>query len=192
MNLNRDNQRLTRRIAVLFIIIALTAGLSVTGCKTLEGNAAGVAKLETPQNVKIDINVRSMTVTWDLVPNAQGYMIETTSANCRSGNKIINTIEMTAVMTSTGGSSLVGTDREDGVRVQAADNGAVQIIGSNKIEITLMPEWNIPGDNTSGRNEDVPMATSVTAKVMALAGDISSRGYLDSVYSDEVTYNIIK
>ena len=173
------------------ISMILVVGIVTTGCKTLN-NQSAERKLSVPQNVKIDVNVRLMTVTWDTVPNAQGYLIETTSVGCRSGNKIVNTKEGTAVMTSSGGSSLVGTDREDGVRVQVTDNGAVQITGKNKFEITLMPEWNIPGDNTSGRNESVPMPSSLTAKVMALGGTVKGKEFSDSDYSAVVTYTIRK
>ena len=168
-----------------FIGIALIIGFFTVSCKTLDN--AESKKLSVPKNVKIEITARQMIVTWSAVPNAQGYLIETTSENCRSGNKIINTKNGTAVMTSSGGSSLAGTDREDGIRVRATDNGAVQIHGKNKFEITLMPEWNIPGDNTSGRNESKIMATAVTAKVKAIGG---SRGYSDSDYSNTVTRNI--
>jgi len=163
------------------IIVMFIAAIFISGCKTLEGSNASGNQLAAPKNVKIEISAgRLMSVTWDAVPNAQGYMIITTSAGCGSGNRTIDTKEGTAVATSTGNNAIFDDFR----------NGAVQIKGNTRIEITLMPEWNIPGDNTSGRNEDAIMATSVTAKVMALGGNVLDREYIDSNYSDEVTFII--
>ena len=157
-------------IALMFIF--------TVSCKTLE-SGGGEKKLDTPKNVKIEINVRQMIITWNAVPNAQGYEIITTSENCGSGNRTINTKENSAFAPN-GGNVLAG----GGNLVSA--NGAVQIHGKNKIEITLMPEWNIPGNNLSGRNENKIMATLVTAKVKTVGG---ARGYSDSDFSDEVKFD---
>jgi len=144
----------------LIISIALVIGLA----------SACTDKLAIPTNVKIDVTGRLMTVTWDAVSGAQGYEIYTTSSGCASGNRIINTKDNTAT-SHTGTNALFDDGR----------NGAVQIKGSTKIEITLMPEWNTPGDNTSGPNYDVVMASAVTAKVKALG--------VESDYSQVVTLN---
>jgi len=163
----------------LAVVTTLVNLFFLTGCNTM-GNKAGEGKeLAAPKNVKIEFNVRQMIVTWDAIPNASGYEIITSSENCGSGNRIINTKNNTA-STLNGGNVLVGGDN------YAAANGVVQIHAKNKIEITLMPEWNIPGNNQSGRNENKIMATSVTVKVKALGG---SRGYSDSDYSDTITFD---
>jgi len=163
---------------IVIVSITLIIGNFAISCKTT--NAGGEKTLEIPKNVKIDINVRQMTITWNAVPNAQGYEIITTSENCGSGNRTINTKDNTAFAPN-GNNTLAG-----GANL-ASSNGMVQIHGKNKIEITLMPEWNIPGNNQSGRNESKIMATSVTVKVRALGG---SKGYIDSDFSDVVAMDI--
>jgi len=159
--------------------MTLIIGLFSITCKTLV-NTGDEKKLNVPKNIKIDINVRQMIVTWDAVPNAQGYEIITTSENCGSGNRTINTKTNTAAAPN-GGNVLAGGNN------LATANGVVQIHGKNKIEITLMPEWNIQGNSQSGRNESKIMASSVTVKVKALGG---TRCYADSDFSDMVTRDI--
>ena len=155
--------------------MALVIGLLTTGCKTLED-----IQLDTPKNVQINVDVRQMIVTWDAVPHAQGYIIETTSEGCGSGNRTVNTKEGTAVITANGNNALFDDGR----------NGAVKITGKTEIEITLMPEYNIPGDSGSGSNDNEPMPTSVAAKVMAIGGKVSDRKYTDSSYSNVVIFTI--
>ncbi|MCL2210543.1 MAG: hypothetical protein FWB95_01325 [Treponema sp.] len=164
--------KLTGLIGIMLVI-----GFFTTSCKTLDSGEGN--KLATPKNVKIEINVRQMIITWDAVPNALGYEIITTSENCGSGNRTINTKENTAVAPN-GNNALAGGNN------LAASNGMVQIHARNKVEITLMPEWNKPGDNQSGRNESKIMATSVTAKVKAIGG---ARGNTDSDFSETVTFD---
>ena len=164
--------KLTGLIGIMLVI-----GFFTASCKTLDSGEGN--KLAAPKNVKIEINNRQMIVTWDAIPNALGYEIITTSENCGSGNRTINTKENTAAAPN-GNNTLVGGNNA------AASNGVVQIHAKNKIEITLMPEWNIPGDNQSGRNESKIMATAVTAKVRALGG---ARGYTDSDFSETVTFD---
>ena len=164
---------------ICIAVIALLAVIFTAGCKSLDSAAGGEKKLDSPKNIKIEINVRQMIITWDAVPNAQGYEIITASVNCGSGNRIINTKDNTALAPN-GSNVLAG-----GANLISA-NGTVQIHGKNKIEITLMPEWNIPGNNQSGRNENRIMASSVSAKVKALGG---LRGYHDSDFSGEVKFD---
>ena len=164
------------------ISLALIIGIFTAGCVTSKNAAGGSNTLAVPSNVQITLDTRLMTVTWNTVPYAQGYLVITTSEGCGSGNRTINTKDGTAVATSSGNNAIFDDAR----------NGAVQIRGENKIEITLMPEWNIPGDNTSGRNESVPMASSVTAKVMAIGGIAGNGEYIDSAYSEETAYVIKK
>jgi len=121
--------------------------------------------LKTPKNVKISVTGRVLTVTWDKVPKALGYEITTTSTGCGSGNKLINTKEITATNHTGTGNYLKG----DG------SSGAVQIKGLTTIEVTLMPTRD---DNTK------PMASAVSAKVKALGGKVKKDQYLDSEYSD--------
>jgi len=160
---------------IYIIVMALIAGLIITGCKKSDDTDL---KLDAPKNVRINIEVRQMFVTWDAVQNASGYMIITTSEGCGSGNRTIDTKEGTAVATSNGNNALFDDKR----------NGAVQIKGETEIEITLMPEWNIPGDTSSGRNESKVHATAVTAKVMALGGTVSNNTYTDSDYSTVIKH----
>jgi len=122
--------------------------------------------LKTPENVKVEVTNRLMTVTWDAVKNAQGYEITTASTGCGSGNKLINTQEKTAKSHAGTGDYL----KDNG------SNGAVQIKKPTTIEITLMPGRN---DNTK------PMASAVSAKVKALGGEAGKKKYLDSEYSSE-------
>jgi len=143
------------------VLSAMAGLLTLVGCDT----ASQVYDLSTPANVQIMVVGRLMTVTWNAVPNAQGYEITTTSTGCGSGNKLINTKANTATNLEGTGDYL----KDDG------SNGAVQIKAPTTIEITLMPAM---GDDTK------PMASAVSAKVKALGGEVGKDEYRDSEYSN--------
>ena len=159
-------------ITKLFGLGVLTIGLLTAGCATGPKPGGGV-KLSAPENINIHIEGRLMTVTWDAVENAPGYEIITTSENCGSGNRMINTVERFAA-TASGTNAMFDDGR----------NGAVQIIDATTIQITLMPE-DPPEDHP-----DTPMATPVTAKVRSLDGTVAGQYYLASDYSPVVTKNL--
>ena len=177
-------------------------GLFTTGCKTLDTTGLAV-----PENVKIEIDSTGvqdrerMVVTWNEVPNASGYEIHSVSVGCGSGNRLINTknnsafgltfdsadTQRTGKFTVGDNSVLHGSKNNSGATVDKASNGAVEIIAPNKIAITLMPEWNVPGDNTSGAKPNTIMASSLRVKVKALGGKVNGLEYSDSGYSGETT-----
>jgi hypothetical protein len=148
--------------------ITLLIGLFTLSCAT----APAILSAPSPENIKIDVKGRTMTVTWDEVTNATGYEIITFSENCGSGRRKINTKTGTAIVNFPGSSS-------NGANALLNDetNGAVVILAKNKIQITLMPAV---GDLSK------PMATAVTAKVMAFGGTVDGKKYLDSDYSSVV------
>ncbi|MDR0442333.1 MAG: hypothetical protein LBH44_02885 [Treponema sp.] len=158
-----------KEITKLLGLSALAIGLLMTGCAT-GPKAGGGIKLSAPENLRIEVAGRLMTITWDAVPNAPGYEIVTTSENCGSGNRMINTKERFAA-TNTGTNAMFSDGR----------NGAVQIIDATTVQITLMPE-NPPEDHP-----DSPMATAVTAKIKSLDGITEGQQYLASDYSPVVT-----
>jgi len=130
------------------VLGAISGLLAMVGC---DKPAKGAKDLAIPENVQIAVVNRTMTVTWDAVPNAQGYEIITTSTGCGSGNKIINTKANTATNLEGNGAYL----KDDG------SNGAVVIKEATTIEITLMSKDADTYPNT-------PMASAVSAKVKAL------------------------
>ncbi|MCL2210547.1 MAG: hypothetical protein FWB95_01345 [Treponema sp.] len=188
--------KLIRIVVMIPAIVLFTAS-----CGDLEGG-----QLTAPNNIKIEIDsVKSptreiMVITWDEVANASGYEIHSVSVGCGSANRLINTKEGTAF-----GLTFTGTTEEIAQRNgpftvgdtstiwdSTADsnkgaNGRVEIIGKNKIEITLMPEWNTPGDNTSGAKNNSIMASQLRVKVKALGGIVDDLEYTDSNYSAEAT-----
>jgi len=162
-------KKMKNKFKILGIIaITLAIGLLIIGCAT----APNILSAPAPENIKIEVNGRTMIVSWDEVPNATGYEIITFSENCGSGRRKINTKAGTAEVNFPGNAN-------DGKNALLDDksNGAVEILAKNKIQITLMPAMN---DKTK------PMATAVTAKVMAFGGTISGKKYLDSEYSSVV------
>ena len=154
-------RNLLKRVVVLS---AITVLLALAGCDTAP------EALGTPANVKITVEGRTMTVTWNAVSDAQGYEIITTSTGCGSGNKIINTKNKTANVFKDGtiGADALKNDKS---------SGAVEINGATSIQITLMAKMGTG-------NENVPMASAVSAKVRAL-GDGDK--HLDSEYSAVVS-----
>jgi len=150
--------------------VMLVIGILIASCAT----APNILSAPSPENIKIEVNERTMIVSWDEVPNATGYEIITFSENCGSGRRKINTKAGTAVVNSPGSAN-------DGKNALLDDksNGAVVILAKNKIQITLMPAM-------GAGNENKPMATAVTAKVMAFGGLVSGKKYLDSDYSSVV------
>ncbi|MDR1868358.1 MAG: hypothetical protein LBQ82_00055 [Treponema sp.] len=140
-------------------VLSIIAGLLVfAGCDEAPKD------LDTPTNVTITVDGRTMTVSWNAVNGAQGYEVYTTSVGCGSGNRIINTKDNTAT-DHDGKASYLKSDKS---------NGAVEIKSATSIQITLMP---MGEDNTK------PMASKVTAKVRALGGESGGTNYLDSEYS---------
>jgi hypothetical protein len=139
----------------------LVIGFLLTGC---DKNSNPV--LSSPANVKIDVSGRLMTVTWDAVDNASGYEVITTSVDCASGNRTIDTKKGTKVIT--------GRD---------SDAVNVEISGETSIKITLMAATDDPNS---------AMASAVTAKVMSLGGKVSKNVYADSDYSQIITFAIEK
>jgi len=136
------------------LVIILTLSVFAACEKEPETAAFG-----PPANIKITIDGRIMTVSWDVVKDAQGYRIVLTSVGCGSGNRTIDTKAGTAVVTSSG---------------NTATN--VEFVNETTIRVTLMADS--PGAN-------IPMATSVTAKVMSI-------GEIDSEFSEVVVHNIVK
>ena len=115
-------------------------------------------QLAVPENLQIIVVGREMTVTWDAVKNASGYILYTTSVGCGSGNRIVNTATKTVRLHNPPGGQATGT-----------------IVNSTTFRHTLMA--------ASGSTTEA-MASSLTAKVMSV-GD--GETYIDSEYSDVVT-----
>ena len=159
-----------KRKPLSFWIVALTLATVIltTGCdrNPKQASDSNIITLSPPSNVNIDVSGRIMTVTWDEVDGAQGYMIVLTSADCSSGNRTIDTKAGTAVITSSGNSA-----------------ANVEITGKTSLKITLMAARNDP---------NIAMANAVTAKVMSLGGAISKSIYVDSDYSEVVSKPIDK
>jgi len=186
-------------------VMVLAIGIFTVSCGDLDDTEKG-GKLAAPKNIKIEIdssrsNTREiMVITWDEEKNASGYEIHSVSVGCGSGNRLINTKKGTAF-----GLTFTGTTEEIAQRTgpftigdtsslydPVADpnkgaNGRVEIIGKNKIEITLMPEWNTQGDNTSGAKDNSIMASQLRVKIKTLGGTLNDVKYTDSDYSNEVT-----
>jgi hypothetical protein len=152
-----------QKFSKLFVITALmlVIGFLLTGC-----NKNSNPVLSPPANVIIDVSGRLMTVTWDAVDNASGYEVITTSVDCASGNRTIDTQKGTIVVTSSG---------------NAAAN--VEITGETSIKITLMAATD---------DQNSAMASAVTAKVMSLGGKVSKNVYAASDYSQIITFAIKK
>jgi len=157
-------------------VITLVIGLLMISCNIEPPNEE---VLGAPSNITITVTQRTMVVTWDAVPNASGYEIITDSENCGSGKRKINTRDITAIVYNTAntppeGADTMNTLKSDGTQA----NGSVLILAKNKIQITLMPQ--MMGD------QNVPMATAVTAKVKSLGQTVSETTYTDSNYSETV------
>ena len=151
-----------RSIGIAVMILA--AGIFTAGCDNLDDSEDDTdvkdVALTVPGNITINIDGLKMTVTWDSVANAQGYEITTTSANCGSGNRVVNTKTKT---------------------VNSGSNVPAETILENSIVINLMAKMD---ENTA------PMATSVTAKVKSLGGKVGNNNYIESNYSNAVTKQI--
>ena len=91
-----------------------------------------------------------MTVTWNAVPCAAGYEIYTTSADCTSANRIINTQAETV------------TDHAK----EAKTN--VTFVSETSFTLMLMAATN---------NAEAAMATAVTAKIKSLGNDSKDSKY---------------
>ena len=151
---------------------AIVGLLALLGCTTTRAPVEN-QYLGTPANVTITVVGRTMTVSWNAINGAQSYEIYTTSVGCGSGNRIINTK----------GNTATGHDGTGNYIKSDKSNGAVEIKSATNIEITLMPAM-------GAGNENVPMASSVTAKVKALGGKNGGILYIDSNYSEEKSYTI--
>ena len=158
---------------MLLAVLCFGLILCLIGCNRI-GNrawaASGPSQLPIPANLTISVTGRLMTVTWDPIENATGYIIHTTSEACGSGNRIVNT--STKTVTSHSGSetnSAVSTDP-----ITDRGNGFVTFTGENSFTIWLMPQ--------SGSRTSV-MATALIANIIAV-GDFVN--YTDSEQSNTV------
>jgi len=120
-------------------------------------------QLDVPKNLQITVVGREMTVTWDAVKNASGYILYTTSVDCGSGNRIVNTVANT-------------------VRLHTGGQASGKIIDSTTFTLTLMAAT---GSQTEA------MASSVTAKVMSVGyGEAYiDSGYSDVVTLGKADYD---
>ena len=164
----------------MIVLFTLCLGLmaNLSGCdrrSSRNESSSSAVQLAAPANVSISVSGRLMTVTWDAVDHASGYVITTTSIGCASGNRIVNTAAQTA--TNHAGAEADSDTAESGITNRG--NGFVTFTGATSFTIWLMPQ-------TNSRTE--VMATSLTASVMAIGdGD----AYSDSGDSAVVTLNKI-
>ena len=121
-------------------------------------------QLETPENIRITVVGRVLTVTWDEVRNASGYIINTSSIGCASGNRITNT--STGIVTTPQRERLASTTASRAVTDRG--NGFVTITGATSIAIWLMPAVG---------SETEAMASTIIANVTAVG---NGRRYQDS------------
>ena len=160
---------------MILVIYVLCAGLiiSASGCARRDNNNESTARaiqLATPANLSISVVGRLMTVSWDAVSNARGYIVHTASVACASGNRIVNTVSRTAT-----------TNTRTAVSSAAAENGITDR-GSGFVTFTGATSFTIWLMSAAG-SETEAMATSLTARVTAI-GDGTS--YTDSAQSNPV------
>ena len=130
--------------------------------------------LAIPANLNVSAVGRLMTVTWDAVPHASGYIVHTASVGCGSGNRIVNTATKTAANHSEEETNSAVAEQG----ITTSGSGFVTFTGETSFTIWLMAESNDP------QHENVPMANALTAKIMAISDD---GNYIDSEYSGATT-----
>ena len=167
-----------KKYFLMFAVYALCLGLSIGlfGCNRSDNrNEAQSAtnQLAVPANLSISVAGRLVTVTWNAVNNASGYIIHATSPGCASGNRIVNTATKSA--TTHAGAATNSSTAENGITNRG--NGFVTFTGETSFTIWLMPE--------SG-SQTVPMASSVTANVKAVGDGVN---FADSNTSAVVQLN---
>ncbi|MCL2043788.1 MAG: hypothetical protein FWG89_06590 [Treponema sp.] len=163
---------------VILIVFLICFGLSIglVGCtrsKTGKETQTHPVQLVTPDNLSISVTGRLMTVTWNAVDNARGYIIHTTSPGCGSGNRIVNTA--TSTVTSHTGVTTNSSSAVNGITDRG--NGFVTFTGETSFTIWLMPE--------TGSETEV-MANSLIANIAAVGDGVT---YTDSGQSNDVTLN---
>ena len=162
------------------LILAILVCFLFLGCSRNAGNGDGdtagrpnpvtPVPLSVPANLSISVTGRLMTVSWRPVENARGYLINTASAGCSSGNRIVNTADRT-VTTHTGSPS-GSTVSLSGITDRG--NGFVTFTSPTSFTIWLMLD--------TGSETEV-MASSLTASIMAIGNGID---YVNSPQSNEV------
>ena len=162
------NKSVLWSLPVIFLVFAFSA------CSRNAPASAGGTQLPTPANLNISVVGRLMTVTWDPVPNATGYIINVTSAGCATGNRIANTETRMAT-------NHAGTTTRSAISptpITAAD-GFITFTGETSFTMWLMANSPAP------QHAHIPMPTSLTARIMA----IGRGSYRNSEYSAPVTLN---
>ena len=164
-------------------VSVLVLSICLIGCTTVRGTG----ELNVPRNLRISVDHRLMTISWDAVDNAVGYVIHTTSENCGSGNRIINTATRQA-WSSTTNTAIPDNDIYLGMetfeldieaRRAAMAGGPIIFIDDTTIAIWLMSE--------SMQLLDEVMATSLTARISAIA--FAESGYSREVRLNKTQYN---
>jgi|GEM_PF-2448336 len=162
--------------SILAILICIFCFACSRNADNGDGGIAGSpgsvtpVQLSVPLNLRISVTGRLMTVSWNRVENARGYLVNTTSAGCSSGNRIINTADRT--VTTPTGSPSGSTVSLSGITDRG--NGFVTFTSPTSFTIWLMPE--------AGSETEV-MASSITANIIALGNGID---YVNSSQSSDV------
>jgi hypothetical protein len=146
----------------LFIPFAVLFCFTLFNCNNEKEARLQKPVLDVPENIKVEVMGRWLTVSWDTVSDADGYKILTTSADCGTGNRIVNT--RTKVVTSHNGNARTNVD-----------------ISPTSIRILLMP---------SDDDETMAMTSSVSARVMAITAgkNYISSGYSDEITISKENY----
>ena len=162
------------RIALKMMgVLCFSLCICLPGCARTN---AKNARLAAPANLSVSVTGRLMTVSWDAVDNASGYIIHTASAGCTSGNRIVNTADKT--VTNHAGARTNSRTAETGITI--GGNGFVTFTGATSFTIWLMAETDQDDPN------DEVMTRSLTVKAMSV-GD--GADHLNSGYSTSVTIN---
>ena len=155
-----------KKSLIIIFVFCFVLNLLLIGCNRAQ-------QLAVPDNLNIYVTGRLMTVTWDPVANASGYIIRSGSMGCLSANRIVNTVTRTA--TTHAGDAIDSSVAEHGITDK--ESGFVTFTGETSFTIWLMPEVD---------SETEVMAASLGAYIIAV-GD--RRNYSDSERSASAIIN---
>ena len=168
---NKYAKKKKTKLPVTVVGVLLVIGMVFLGYSRMNINrnvsSSSVVQLAAPSNLSISINGRLMTVTWDAVDNARGYIVQTTSVGCVTGNRIVNTA--TRTVTNHAGNVTNSASARNGITNRG--DGFVTFTGDTSFTIWLMAE-------TGSSTEAMP--TALAARAMAVGNDTASE------YSAEV------
>ena len=171
----------------LVTVLVLLLSVSFVGCNRVE-------RLPAPDNIELSVVGRLLTINWDAVDNAQGYIIHIDSTNCTGGHRIINTVTKQATHRITGAEATTAVRETPVINLLSGVTGAVTFINDTTVTLWLMAKTRVelPPEQSEISEEErlkIPHPNALIITIQAISAVDSSIS--DSRFSSPKRINAV-